>query len=293
MPEPRHRQRIVIIGAGFAGFHAARTLSRLARHLGRQAAEIEIVLINPTDYFLYLPLLPEVAGRRAGSAPGGRAVARWLPRCPAAGRHRGRDRPPQAGGSACTAPRAIAARCPTTGCCSPRAASTSCCPIPGVAQHAHGFRSLAETLYLRDHLLRQIELAAATDDPAEREARCTFVVVGAGYTGTEVAAHGQLFTRAVAGSTRPARSAAPLAAARPGPARCCPNWTAGSRPPRDRTLTRRGVEIRTGTSVTEATSGGVQLSDGQFVPTRSLIWCVGVRPTRWSHSSGCPPPTAG
>ena len=61
MPEPRHRQRIVIVGAGFAGFHAARTLSRLARRLGRQAAGIEIVLINPTDYFLYLPLLPEVA----------------------------------------------------------------------------------------------------------------------------------------------------------------------------------------------------------------------------------------
>jgi NADH dehydrogenase len=45
-----------------------------------------------------------------------------------------------------------------------------------------------------------------------------------------------------------------------------------------RTLTRRGVEIRTGTSVAEATSEGVRLSDGQFVPTRSLIWCVGVRP---------------
>src|SRR5690242_8068457 len=49
------RPRIVIIGAGFAGYHAARTLSRLAR--GRA----EITMINPTDYFLYLPLLPEVA----------------------------------------------------------------------------------------------------------------------------------------------------------------------------------------------------------------------------------------
>src|SRR5258705_7793824 len=48
------RGRVVIVGAGFAGFHAARALSRLAR--GR----VEIVLINPDDYFLYLPLLPEV-----------------------------------------------------------------------------------------------------------------------------------------------------------------------------------------------------------------------------------------
>src|SRR6195952_4733979 len=49
------RPRIVVVGAGFAGFTAARELSKLS-HGGS-----EIVLINPTDYFLYLPLLPEVA----------------------------------------------------------------------------------------------------------------------------------------------------------------------------------------------------------------------------------------
>jgi hypothetical protein len=49
------RPRIVIVGGGFAGFHTARKLCRLAR--GRA----EVVVINPTDYFLYLPLLPEVA----------------------------------------------------------------------------------------------------------------------------------------------------------------------------------------------------------------------------------------
>ena len=49
------RPRIVIVGAGFAGYYAARTMIRLSR--GRA----EITLINPMDYFLYLPLLPEVA----------------------------------------------------------------------------------------------------------------------------------------------------------------------------------------------------------------------------------------
>lgn len=46
----------------------------------------------------------------------------------------------------------------------------------------------------------------------------------------------------------------------------------------DRVLHRRGVDVRMGTSVKEATADGVQLSDGSFVPTRSLVWCVGVRP---------------
>ena len=45
----------MIIGGGFAGYNAARTLAR------NQLDQFEIVLINPTDYFLYLPLLPEVA----------------------------------------------------------------------------------------------------------------------------------------------------------------------------------------------------------------------------------------
>jgi NADH:ubiquinone reductase (H+-translocating) len=72
------RARIVIVGAGFAGYQAARTLLRKAR------GAAEVVLLNPTDYFLYLPLLPEVAGgvidpRRvtvplSGTLPGVRVV---------------------------------------------------------------------------------------------------------------------------------------------------------------------------------------------------------------------------
>jgi NADH dehydrogenase len=58
MSTPRHRQRVVIVGAGFAGFHAARGLARAARH----TPGIEIVLVNPTDYVLSPALLPELAG---------------------------------------------------------------------------------------------------------------------------------------------------------------------------------------------------------------------------------------
>src|SRR5947209_11128114 len=49
------RKRVVIVGGGFAGYHAAKTLTR------KVGDEVEIVLVNPTDYFLYLPLLPEVS----------------------------------------------------------------------------------------------------------------------------------------------------------------------------------------------------------------------------------------
>jgi NADH dehydrogenase len=62
---PGRPERIVIVGGGFAGFHAVRTLSRTVnrcRWLRRTGTDqVEIVLISSTDYFLYLPLLPEVA----------------------------------------------------------------------------------------------------------------------------------------------------------------------------------------------------------------------------------------
>ena len=150
-------------------------------------------------------------------------------------------------------------------------------PIPGIAEYAHGFRSIAEAIFLRDEITRQLELASVAADPAERAARCTFVVVGAGYTGTEVAAQGQLLT------TR-------LAKAMPGLAGQQIRWMLLDTAPRllpeldprlsktaDRVLRRRGVQVRTGQSVAEAMPGRVLLSTGEKVPTCSLIWCVGVR----------------
>ncbi|MGV9776883.1 NAD(P)/FAD-dependent oxidoreductase [Streptosporangium sp. NPDC003464] len=273
------RQRVVVVGGGFAGFTAARTLSRIAR------GAVEIVLINPTDYFLYLPLLPEVAAgildpRKvaiplSGSCPGVRHLlatvdsvdvrSRRLRCTDPEGRPRdlGYDRLILAVGSV-----------------------NKLLPVPGVAEHAHGFRSIAEALYLRDHLIRQIELADATGDPKERQARCTFVVVGAGYTGTEVAAQGQLLTLD-ARKRRPGLREQPvrwiLADLAP---RILPELDERLSQAAHHTLAERGVEVRTGTSVAEATSEGVMLSDGESVPTRSLIWCVGVRPDPLVQSLG-------
>jgi len=151
-------------------------------------------------------------------------------------------------------------------------------PIPGVADYAHGFRSIAEAIYLRDHITRQLELAAGTADEAERRARCTFVVVGAGYTGTEVAAHGQLLT------TRLARQMPGLGGEQirwmllDSAPRLLPELDPRLSRAADRVLRRRGVEVRTGQSVATALdSSWVQLSTGEKVATHSLIWCVGVR----------------
>ncbi|MDD7918827.1 NAD(P)/FAD-dependent oxidoreductase [Actinomycetospora callitridis] len=269
-PRAGSRPRVVVVGGGFAGYNAARSLSRT------MGDAVEIVLVSPTNYFLYLPLLPEVASgvlepRRISvslddtlpssvtHAQGevdeldlAQRTVRWMD---PEGRHHATsyDRLVLAVGSV-----------------------HKLMPIPGLSEFAHGFRGIPEALYTRDHLIRQIALAAGSDDPEERRARCTFVVVGAGYTGTEVTAQGQLFTR-------------DLARAR-GLDEDDVRWVLVSRgqvlagldqhlsATADQVLRERGVEVRTGETVEQVTSDGVRLDSGEHVPTRTLMWCVGVRP---------------
>jgi NADH dehydrogenase len=161
-------------------------------------------------------------------------------------------------------------------------------PIPGVAEHAHGFRGVAEALYLRDHIIRQVELAAASDDPAERDARCTFVVVGAGYTGTEVAAQGPLFTNAIVKRHHELNGQRMRWLLLDLAPRVMPELQLRLSKAADRVLRNRGVEVLTRTSVQEATMEGVRLSTGEFVPTRTLAWCVGVRPDPLIETAGTP-----
>ena len=184
------RKRVIVVGGGFAGYHAAK---KLAKKVGDQ---VEVVLINPTDYFLYLPLLPEVASglldprRITVSLPGTlqnvRLVLGTVDTVDLGERRIAYVNPEGTRGEL-TYDRLLLA----TG------SVNKLLPIPGVGQYAHGFRNVAEALYLRDHITRQVELADAAEDPAERESRLTFIVVGAGYTGTEVAAQGVIFTEAL------------------------------------------------------------------------------------------------
>ncbi|MGW1403419.1 NAD(P)/FAD-dependent oxidoreductase [Streptomyces sp. NPDC002405] len=275
------RPRIVIVGAGFAGYRTARTLSRMSR------GKADITLLNPTDYFLYLPLLPQVAvgllepRRTAVSLTGTLRHVRLV-----LGEAHGIDMDtrtvhytgPEGGEGTLAYDRLVLAV----------GSVNKLLPIPGVDEHAHGFRGLPEALYLRDHVTRQIELASSEDDSETCSARCTFVVVGAGYTGTEVAAHGKMFTDSLVRGHPLRQGIRPRWLLLDIAPRVLPELDERLSATADRVLRRRGVEVRMGTSVKEATHEGVLLTDGEFVRSRTLVWCVGVRPDPLVESTGHP-----
>jgi NADH:ubiquinone reductase (H+-translocating) len=270
MADSHKKSTVVIVGAGFAGFNAARELSRLV------GGPAEIVVINSTDYFLYLPLMPQVTGGLVDPAHLRVSLAGRLPRTRfVLGTVNHVD--PRLKTVGWAGPEGSAGQVGYDRLILTAGSVNKLLPIPGIADYAVGFRSIAEATYLRDHIIRQLELASLAADPAERAARCTFVVVGAGYTGTEVTAHGQRLT------TRLAREL-------PGLAGQEIRWLLLDLAPRvlaeldprlsrtaERVLRRRRVEVLTGESVAEAGDGAVQLTTGDKVVTRTLIWCVGVR----------------
>ena len=277
---PGARFRIVIVGAGYAGYHCAR---HLERRLPREAAEI--VIVSPTDYMPYTSLLPEVGT--------GTVDPRHIAVSLSATLRRTRHIPGHAVGVD-YGNRSLTVAGPDGQrrelgwhrlVLTPGSVSRTL-PLPGISEQAKGFKNIAEALYLHDHMLAQMELADASDDPAQRQARCTFVVAGAGYTGTEVAAQGLLFTRAALRRyprIRPGELRWLLVDRAPA---ILPELGPRLGNPALRILRRRGVDVRLNTTIEEVTDGQVRLSDGTSVPTRTLVWSVGVTPGPLTQALG-------
>ncbi|WP_018334145.1 NAD(P)/FAD-dependent oxidoreductase [Actinomycetospora chiangmaiensis] len=267
-------ERIVVVGAGFAGLE---TVKRLEKVLRSEIADgsVEVVLVAPNDYMLYLPLLPQVAAgvitAQSVTVPLPRAVRR-AHRLP--GTVVGVDLERK-----CCVVRKISGEeidLPYDRLVLAPGSVTRQFDIPGLEQHALGMKNLAQAAYLRDHVLAQLELANAATDDAERAARCRFVVVGGGYAGTETAACLQLLTEAALKR---------FPRLDPGMVR----WTLVDIAPRLMPelgrrlgeqaldlLRRRGIEIKLETGIQEVTDEAVTFSDGEVVPCRTLVWTAGV-----------------
>ena len=147
--------------------------------------------------------------------------------------------------------------------------------IPGAEQYAHALYTLADARYLRDHILRRLEEVDA--DVQMPEGSLTFVVIGGGPTGVEVAgALAELLDVSVRhDGFRFERSQARIILI-DGLDRLLTLFTAKASHYAAATLEGRGVEIRLGRMVKEVTEDCVALDDGSMIPCRTVVWAGGV-----------------
>ena len=151
-------------------------------------------------------------------------------------------------------------------------------PIPGLAEHAIGFKTLAEAIALRNRLLWMLETAEALDDPEARRAYLGFVFVGAGYAGLEGLAELQDFAVDVIKRYPRCRETGMRWVLVEARDRVMPEIPPTLAAFAARQLAKRGIEIRTGTTIEEVGPDHARLSGGEVVPARTVAWTAGVAP---------------
>jgi NADH:ubiquinone reductase (H+-translocating) len=254
----------LILGGGFAG-------SYVARFLGRDGATI----VSPENFMLFTPLLPEAA---SGTLEPRHTVVPLRQMCPRADLLLGR---------------AVAldlehghVRVETEEDVFPVSyrhlvvalgAVSRTLPIPGLAEHALGFKDLADAIHLRNHVLRRLEAAALAPTEARRRRELTFVFVGAGYAGVEALAELSDLVRDALRyypTLRDEQQRWVLVDKEP---KILPEIPTRLGEYAAVQLARRGVEIKVETTLEKLERHAAVLSGGERILTSTVVWTAGVR----------------
>jgi NADH dehydrogenase len=263
---------VVIAGGGFGGATVAR---RLERTLPKQSARL--MLVNDVNFVLYTPFLPEAAAGllepRHVVTPLREILKRTYLRLGAITAHD-------------PAARTVELRTHEGEVQSVRydqlvlslGSVSRTVPVPGLAEHAIGFKSLADAIWLRNHVIETLEEANATEDPERRERLLTYVFVGGGYAGLEALAELQDFATDAMDSYPRARLHGMRWILVEATDRVLPEIDEKLADYAVRELRGRGIEVRLGTTIEAVDGDSATLSTGETVPTRTVVWTAGVRP---------------
>jgi NADH dehydrogenase len=151
-------------------------------------------------------------------------------------------------------------------------------PIPGLDEHAIGFKSLADAIWLRNHVVETLEAANATEDPARRDELLTYVFVGGGYAGLEALAELQDFAADAIERYPRARLHGMRWVLVEATHRVLPEIDAELAEYALRELRGRGIDVRLGTTLEEVHADAARLATGETLPTRTVVWTAGVAP---------------
>jgi len=259
------RNGVLVLGGGFAGAYVARLLG-----------EAGATIVSQENFMLYTPLLPEAA---SGTLEPRHCVVPLRVMCPQAelvlGSATGLDveartvRIETDDGPQTVSWRELVVALGAV----PRSL-----PVEGLAEHGLSFKTLADAIHLRNHVLHQLEAADAALEEDERRRRLTFVFVGAGYAGVEALAElSDLVEDAIRFYPRlrdvPRRWV--LVDAAP---RILPEIPSRLGDYAAKELRERGVEIHVDTTLESVSGEESVLGDGTRIASRTLVWTAGVAP---------------
>src|SRR3954453_1393710 len=264
--------KVVIAGGGFGGAAAARELERV---LPKQSARL--TLVNETNFALYPPFLPEAAAGtlepRHVVTPLREILKRTYLRLGSISAH-----DPVAKTVELRTREGDVEQLPYDQLLLALGSVSRVLPVPGLSEHAVGFKSLADAIYLRNHVIETLEAANATEDPGRREELLTYVFVGGGYAGLEALAELQDFAADAMDSYPRARLQGMRWILVEASDRVLPEIDAQLADYALRELRGRGIDIRLGTTLEEVTADSARLSTGETLSTRTVVWTAGVAP---------------
>jgi len=265
----------LVVGGGFAG-------GWVARYLGKRGATI----VSPENSMLFTPLLPEAA---SGTLEPRHVVVPLRQMCPHAELVLGSATSIDFATNSVQVD-ALDARVSVRyrELVVALGSISRALPIPGLAEHALGFKNLADAIYLRNHVLQRLEAADSAAIEAHRRAELTFVFVGAGYAGVEALAE-------LSDLVRDALRYYPTLRREPQ------RWVLVDAAPKilpeipsrlgeyaARQLTKRGIEIHVETTLESVEAGAATLSNGDRIPTHTVVWTAGVKSNPMLSQFGLP-----
>ncbi|GAB4311537.1 MAG: FAD-dependent oxidoreductase [Candidatus Sumerlaeia bacterium] len=289
------RRRIVILGGGFGGAYAAQRLSRRLR----DRPDVEILLLDRQNYFIFYPLLVEagtgnieprhavVPLRDFLRGPNARFIMAEVVSADPAARtvsfevagidadrhaipnHTGENAGPATSGGlrrTISYDHLIVAL----------GSVTRLPPVPGLHEFGFQMKSLSDAVALRDRAIFLLEVANTLEDPNERRALLHFVVVGANFSGVEVAGEFQVFLREAVRLYPNVGPDEPHVTLVEKADRILPALDERLAGFAHDHLVRRGMDIRLHTTIERVEAGRAVLSTGEAPATQTVIWCAGI-----------------
>ncbi len=282
--EPPWPHRVLVLGGGFAGVETARHLEKLTR----RRDDVEVWVVSRENFSLFTPLLPEVCS--------GMLEARH---CVTALRAQLRRPSSWAVTADVESIDLDAKQVTVTGgdgdlhrlnydsLVIALGGETATFGIVGIEEYAVGMKTLADAFALRNRVIEMLERADIETDEEERKAQLTFVIGGGGFSGVETAGELEDFVRRVRKryypKIRKEDARGYLVELNDGLLREMPEQMGKYAA---KHLAKRGYDLRLGTAIKEVREDGVVIGDGEFIPSRTVVWTGGVKPSPVVRDSG-------